>query len=192
MKITISGTNKELAQFLKLAALDEKFKSLVEKNALAKEEMLDDSRLETLYGRTSFETLYLWHLISIEGPKRHSDAYLTVDELERFGIKERSASASIGGLKKVTKSLGMNDVMTLKLWRVTRDAEPQKRYFVLDEAKPYILQLIDAHRDAYRDWLQEWLHEWPSDEQRWLQTLLDEGIVSWNVPLTGGKYKKRE
>jgi hypothetical protein len=171
MKITVSGTNKELAEFFKLSALDEKFKLLVKENALAKEENLDDRRLEELFGRISWDTFYLWHLICVEGPKRHSETYLTVKDLDKFSIKERSASAMVAGTKKVTRSLGMEEVISIK-WR-----NNEKRYYVPDEAKSYILQLVEVHKDEYEEWFQEWRQEWPIEEKRWIQELIDEGVI---------------
>ena len=171
MKIVISGTNKELAEFLKLSALDEKFKMLVKESALAKEESLDDIKLEDLYSRISWDTFNLWHLISIEGPKRHPETYLTVEDLEKFNIKERSASAMVAGLKKVTRSLGKEEVISIK-WR-----GGEKRYYVSDEAKPQILQLIEVHKDEYKEWFQERREGWPIKEKGWFQELIDEGLV---------------
>lgn len=158
MKIVISGTNEELAQFLCLAALDEKFKVLVQENALEKKEAIDDPNLAEFFDRISWETFYLWHLIYVKGHSKQTDSsgtYLTVNQLMKNKIEERSASARVGGAKKVSKDLGFEEIMFIK-WR--RD---EKRYYIRQEAVPSLLQFLEIHKNVYMEFLDDNDLRWP-------------------------------
>lgn len=152
MKIEISGTSEELSQFLMLSTLDKKFEMLIKQNAVSKKEKLDDPRFEELYSRISWETVFLWDTIYAKGHRIQDQpwaVYLTSDELQREKIDERSASARVGGAKKVTQQLGMEDILSVK-WR-----EGEKRYFISDSSIAPMLQVIELDMNNYKEYLKE-------------------------------------
>jgi len=154
MQITISGTERELADFLKnFGNTEAVLKTLIENNALEQKLAFDDPKIAEYFDRIGWATVDLakviWKNAGDQSDK--NGVYLTVKQLEKLGIQERTASARIGGSRRVCADLEIEDVLSLKV----RDEE--KRYYFRPSAKSTILQCLEKKEnvDGYQEYLAE-------------------------------------
>lgn len=156
MKITVTGTESELVQFFKGFKLDvQKFKQLVESGLVEKEIGIDDKEVYEVLGGVSWESIWLAELILEHGTDEEQvdlhGVYLTPKQIQEFGeIDERAASARVGGFKKVSSRLEVeNDVLFIKV------KKGEKRYYVSDDSVSTLKQFIENFDEDYREYLED-------------------------------------
>ena len=154
MKITISGTKQELAAFLKDFDNPENvMKMLVTNDAVEKTISYDDPIIAQYFGRVSWATYHLakviWENAGTQSNER--GLFLTVEQLEKHEIGERTASARVGGSKRVCADLGIDDILFLKWVRGI------KYYYVRSDAIPTLMQCLedDESQKNYKEYLDE-------------------------------------
>ena len=155
MKITMTGTQMELANFFKEFNIDpQKFKALVEGGLVEKADHVDDKEIYKVLNDVSWETIWLAELILEHGMKvKQVDAngvYLTPEQIELFGeLSERAASARVGGCKRVSSRLEVEDILSIK----TKKGE--KRYYLSEAAISTFKQFLEKNDDDYRGYLED-------------------------------------
>lgn len=156
MKITVTGTQVELTKFFKAFNVDpQKFKALVEGGLVEKADVIDDKDIYRVLDGVSWETIWLAELILEHGMKvKQEDAngvYLTPEQVEEFGdLGERAASARVGGAKKVSSRLEVDDeVLSIKI------KKGEKRYYISEGAISTFKQFLEAKDDEYRGYLED-------------------------------------
>jgi hypothetical protein len=156
MKITVTGTQMELTKFFKAFNIDpQKFKALVEGGLVEKADHVDDKEIYKVLQDVSWETIWLAELILEHGMKvKQEDAngvYLTPEQIELFGkLGERAASARVGGSKRVSLRLNVeDDVLSIKM------KKGEKRYYLSEAAISTFKQFLDTYDDDYRGYLED-------------------------------------
>jgi hypothetical protein len=155
MKITVTGTQMELTTFLKAFNIDpQKFKALVEGGLVEKADLVDDKELYKALNDVSWDTIWLAELILEHGMKvKQEDAngvYLTTEQIERFGaLGEKAASARVGGSKRVSSRLGLDDILLIKM------RKGEKRYYLSEATISTFKQFVENYDDDYRGYLED-------------------------------------
>jgi len=152
MKITISGTEQELAAFLNnFNKSEELVQLLVKNNALEQKVEYDDAAIASYFDRVSWATVHLAKTIWENAGEQSDDKglYLTTEQVESFGMGERTASARVGGSRKVCGALEIDDILFLKIVSNT------KRYYLRSDAIPTIMQCLADQKQGYQDYLEE-------------------------------------
>jgi hypothetical protein len=164
MQILISGTAAEMAEAFGGLDLDvQKLVKLLIDNRLAeKKEEVDDQEIYNALDDLAWDTVHLMHLIIENAGEQENNhgVYLTQEQIENFGIVERSASSRVGGTKRVCSRLGIDDILFIR----KRKSDGEKRYYVAAGAIPTLRQFLELNAADYAEFLEEHELDRPGDE----------------------------
>lgn len=172
MKITISGTQEQVTDFVK-ALLSKKdassiFNKMIDEELLETEYEADDPAIYEVFEDIAWPTFHLAHIIYEHHTLKKIDLGLgmTVEELldheiddDETTLSKRELSSRLGGAKKVTKRLGTPDVFIIRRGK----KRGEKRYYLSEEVIPTFEQYLQDQDENYREYLEENDYFYPGD-----------------------------
>ncbi|UTV30810.1 hypothetical protein [Photobacterium atrarenae] len=156
LDIKLSGTPEEIARFLReggYGSLSERvISSMVDgKNISLELNQPDESRYIEAMEKVNMPTIFLAYLILRDGVQEEKVTSISFDELMLMTDLDntRNISSRIGGLRKVTDSLGLKPVMEVQRRRGERYAA------VHAYAYPYLLDFFNRNDHLLDEYAEE-------------------------------------
>lgn len=157
IRITLRGTPAELAEFCKEKGIDlqvaaDGVPALLESNRQV--ESADSAKIDKAFRKMSWETLHLAHLVLMNAGLIQRDEfgyYLTLEQVEAFGISERQVASRVGGAKRICKRLDMDYI----LFSRRQSDGPARKYYLAAGAVPDLQNFLDRWNFEYREYLDE-------------------------------------
>lgn len=96
--------------------------------------------------KLSHESLYLCYVIlrDFGGAKEHG-YYIEVEDLDKYGITEKNASARVGGTRRVCKRLGLDKNAILSIRKKRKDGE--KRFYLNANYSYTVEKYLEENQD---------------------------------------------
>lgn len=153
VKLFVKGSDEQVSaffeSFLGREATTALLDHLASEGGIVREDFAEDPIYELLE-EISWATFYLCDLLVVNGESTEDGGrILSYDELEDLGIKERSISSRIGGMRKVADRLVVDSVLTTLVRR------GERRCKLDSEAVPVIEYARAKREESYSLWLEE-------------------------------------
>ena len=163
IRISIKGTPEELSAFCKKQGIDLKLTTdnLPAKLKPSSRDKTDESQnINKAFRKMSWETIYLAHLILVNagpGQKDEPGCYLTLDQIEKFGISERQVASRFGGAKRICKRMNLSYI----LFSRKRQDGAGKNYYISTQFIPEMQSYLKKWDFEYREFLEDCGLEYP-------------------------------